>query len=114
MSDDRKRVQRYRVSFWMVAIHSFMILLLGFVTGSSALNDQSPLMLLPVVLYIADYPVHMLLQQFVTMSQSAGYLTLVLLLGGVYWFLIGMIVRALFVTARHDAHSGRSTINEVT
>ena len=68
-------------------------------------------MLLPVVIYFSDLPLHMLLQQFVTMSQSAGYLTMVLMAGAVYWFLIGMIVRALVISARQDVKVAQSVLH---
>jgi hypothetical protein len=103
MSKPASRWRRYRISLWLVAIHTVLILLLGLMSGSPWMNDQSPVMLLPVLLYAVDYPVHFLLGHFVATSQSAGYLTLVLFVGGVYWFLIGVILRALIGTARVDA-----------
>jgi hypothetical protein len=46
-----------------------------------------------MALYIVDYPFHLLLRPLIDGSEYVGtYLVAILVLGGVFWFIVGSIV----------------------
>ncbi|MEM9352000.1 MAG: hypothetical protein AAGA92_03225 [Planctomycetota bacterium] len=93
---------RYKLAFWLAGVHTFLVFVLAAVMNTPLTHDQSPLMLLPVGLWIADYPVHSLLGDWMTPSGSPEYVFRVMVVGGLYWFAIGAVLRSLAVMVRHD------------
>lgn len=105
-------VHRHWFALTLVAVHTLLIGAYAWIELDHAWNDMNPTMLVMAALHVADYPLLQLLQPiFHNVDRPGTFLAVLLVLGGAYWFALGMLVtcacrgvRNLFISSRPVAN----------
>ena len=100
MSIDRF-VSRHWFALSLVGVHTLLIGAFAWIELDHAWNDMNPTMLVMAALHVGDYPVlHLLDAVGFTNEHMGTYLTVLALVGGMFWFGIGLTIEAVFRVAR--------------
>lgn len=84
---------RHRFALALVVLHTLLVGIYAWIELDDAWNDMNPTMLVMAALYIVDYPIHVVLRPLINNFEHTGtYLALLLVLGGAFWFVVGMFV----------------------
>ena len=96
MSQTHTHTQSSRWKFYILPVvllvgHTLLVEIATWIELNDAWNDMNPTMLVAMSLYAIDYPVIKFLEQFVDRQHEAGtFLYGLKVLGGLFWFAIGM------------------------
>jgi hypothetical protein len=92
MSIDRF-ASRYWFGLLLVALHTLLVGAWTWIELDDAWNDMNPTMLVMAALHIVDYPIHLVLRPFIdNVEQTGTYLAATIVLGGMFWFVVGTLV----------------------
>lgn len=89
-------VRRNWLACMLVVLHTLLVAAWAWIELDNAWNDMNPTMLVMAALHVADYPVHQLLRLVLSPSTGTGtILAATLVLGGLFWFGIGLVAAAI-------------------
>jgi len=86
-------VSRHRFALALVVLHTLLVGAYAWIELDDAWNDMNPTMLVMAALHVVDYPIHLVLHPVSNNVEHTGtYLAALLVLGGAFWFVLGMLV----------------------
>lgn len=105
-------VGRHRFALALVALHSLLVGAYAWIELDGAWNDMNPTMLVMAALHVVDYPIHLVLHPLINNVEDTGtYLAALLVLGGAFWFVVGLLVTYACRAARQLMFGGRPAAN---
>jgi hypothetical protein len=105
-------VRRNLFPLLLLTLHTVLVGAYAWIELDHAWNDMNPTMLVMAALHVFDYPIHLVLHEFVNMGQQIGtYLATLLVLGGAFWFSVGWLISRACRAILHMASSRQPITN---